>query len=163
MSSDPKRLANIVILNVSNFFKKINKNCILHGTTCPQTLQQNEVTKRKSMHILEISRLLLIGVCAPKTYWADAVTYAVHLLNYMASRVLSFQTSLAALADHVTLSPSLHLEPKVFCCVAYIYLRKFNEANLTRVQCSVFFLALIPNKKRYRCYHPPGICMLSWT
>lgn len=124
---------------LSQFFKIKNKK--LHSSW--DNLSPNSATKwsdqKKNLHILKITRLFLIGVCAFKTYWDDAVTYAIHLLNCMASRVLSFRTSLAALADHVTLSSSLQLDPKVFCCVTYICLH--NSRKQTWPVCNAVCLS----------------------
>ena len=87
----------MVSILIRIFLSFFTEKGILHETTCPQTPQQNGVAERKNRHILEITRALLIGSCAPKTYWADAVTYAIYIMNRMPSRVLSFRTPLAVL------------------------------------------------------------------
>uniref|UniRef100_A0A2N9HDA0 Reverse transcriptase Ty1/copia-type domain-containing protein n=1 Tax=Fagus sylvatica TaxID=28930 RepID=A0A2N9HDA0_FAGSY len=50
--------------------------------------------KGRTGHILETARALLIGAHVPSRYWDDAVATAVHLLNRMPTKVLTFQTPL---------------------------------------------------------------------
>lgn len=124
---------------MSQFFK--NKG-ILPETTCPQTPQQNGVVERKNRRILEITCALLISVCAPKTYWANAMIYDVYLMNRMSSLVLSFRTHLA---------------------VAYVNLHKnqWSKLDLYVVRC--VFIRFSPQQNRYRCYHPiPDIYTSPW-
>lgn len=129
---------------MSQFLK--NKG-ILHETSCPQTPQQNGVTERKNKHLLEVTRALLIGAYAPKTYWADAVTYTVHLMNRMPSRVLSFRTPLAVLTNHVSL-PSTLTSNHEFLGVWHMYIfTKINKASLIHARYGVFSLVLVLNKK----------------
>lgn len=104
---------------LSKFFQN---NGILHETTCPRTLQQNGVAERKNRHILETTKALLTGVSVPHNYWVDTITYAVYLMNRMPSRALSFRTPLEVLAKHVSIPSSLHLDPRVFGCVANVHL-----------------------------------------
>lgn len=67
-----------------------SKHGILRETTCPQTLEQNWVAECKNKNILETTRSLLIGAQASRSYWVDAITYVVYLLNRMLSKVLDF-------------------------------------------------------------------------
>jgi IS30 family transposase len=76
---------------------------LFHETSCSQTPQQNGIAERKNRHILETARALLIGAHVPSRYWDDAVTMAVHLLNRMPTKVLTFQTPLKVLSNHVPL------------------------------------------------------------
>lgn len=118
---------------------------ILHETMCPQTPHQNGVAERKNRHILEITRALLIGSYAHETHWADAITYAIYLMNRMPSRVLSFRTPLAVLAYHTLLFSALYLQPQVFGAVC------------------VSWLALVPNKRAIDVIiHPLGIRTSPW-
>lgn len=93
---------------------------LIHETSCAQTPQQNGVAERKNRHILETARALLLGASMPQSFWTDAVSTAVHLLNRMPSKVLSFKTPLQCLSAHVTLPNVLMLSPRVFGCVAYV-------------------------------------------
>lgn len=55
-----------------------------------------------------------IEVAAPQSYWADAVTYVVYVINRMLSKMLDFRTPLDVLTDHVSLPSSLNLTSHIF-------------------------------------------------
>jgi hypothetical protein len=97
---------------------------LIHETSCPQTPQQNGVAERKNRHILETARALLIGGHMPSRHWGDVVATAVHLLNRMSSKVLNFKTPLQILSTYVPLPTMLMLPPRIFGCVAFVYLHK---------------------------------------
>lgn len=139
-------------LELSEF---LQEKGILHETTCPQTPQQNGVAERKNRHILETTRAHLIGSYAPKAYWADAITYAVYLMNRVPSRVLSFRTPLEQLDNHVTISSSLHLQPRVFGCTVYVHLHKNQRSKLDPCAEKCIFLGFSPQQNGYQYYHPP--------
>lgn len=138
-----------------DFSQFLQDKGLLHETTCHQTPQHNEVAERKNRHILEITWALLIGAWALKTYWADAVTYDVYLMNRIPLRVLSFRTPLAMLGDHVSIFSTLHLEPRVFGCVAYVHLHKNQRSKLDPCAIRRVFIGFSPQRKGYQCYHPP--------
>lgn len=113
------------------------------------------MVERKNRHILETTRALLIGSYAPKAYRADAITYAVYLMNRMPSCIFSFWSPLEELTNHVTISPSLHLQPRVFGCTVYVHLHKNQRSKLDPCAKKCVFLGFSPQQKGYRCYHPP--------
>ena len=75
-------------------------------------------------------------------------------MNQMPLRVLSFTTPLAVLVDHVLLPSTLHLERRVFGCVAYVHLHKNQRIKLDLCAVRCVFLGSNPQQKGYRCYHP---------
>jgi len=85
----------------SELLSFFQNNGILHETTSSRTAQQNGVAECKNRHIIETTRALLIGAHVPQHYWIDAVTYAVYLINRMPSQVLSFNTPLQTLTQHI--------------------------------------------------------------
>ena len=66
----------------------------------------------------------------PSRYWADVVTIVVHLLNRMPTKVLTFQTPLKVLSDHVPLPIVLLLPPRIFGYVAFVHLHKNQRSKL---------------------------------
>ncbi|KAB2621081.1 hypothetical protein D8674_037660 [Pyrus ussuriensis x Pyrus communis] len=96
---------------LSNFLRDQG---ILHETTCPHTPQQNGVAERKNRHILETAHALLIGASVPNRFWHDMVTYAVHVINRMPSRVFDFLTPLQVLMKFVPVVSTHTLTPHVF-------------------------------------------------
>jgi len=131
-----------------------NQHGLIHETSCSQTPQQNGVAERKNRHILETTRALLLGAYMPQRFWTDAVSTAVHLLNRMPSKVLSFQTPLQYLYTHVTLPNALMLPPRVFGCVAYVYLHKNQCSKLDPCARRCLFLGYGIHQKGYPCYDP---------
>jgi len=95
---------------------------ILHQTSCPNSLKQNGVAKRKNRHLLEVIRSLLIGGNIPSYLWAEALSSAVYLINKVPSSMLNFKRSLDALSHHFTLNFVNYLPPHIFGCVIYVHL-----------------------------------------
>ena len=69
----------------------MSSNGILHQTSCAYTPQQNGVAKRKTRHLIETIRTLLLRSNVPFRYWGDAVLMACYLINRMPSSVLGNQ------------------------------------------------------------------------
>ncbi|XP_057962224.1 uncharacterized protein LOC131153781 [Malania oleifera] len=154
--------ATMKVLRSDNGGEYVNKHlkayCTQHGliheTSCSQTPQQNGVAERKNRHVLETTRALLLGAHMPKRFWTDAVSIAVHLLNRMPSKVLSFKTPLQCLSTYVSLPTALMLPPRVFGCVVYVYLHKNQRTKLDLCACRCLFLGYGVHQKGYRCYDP---------
>ncbi|RVW70212.1 Retrovirus-related Pol polyprotein from transposon TNT 1-94 [Vitis vinifera] len=60
--------------------------------------EQNGVVECKNRHILETTRVFLLGAHVPSSYWPDVVITVVHLINQMPSWIMGFKTPLQALA-----------------------------------------------------------------
>ena len=90
----------IKVLRIDNGTEYINtifqafcsSNGILHLTSCPHTLQQNGVSKRKHMHIVEIGLSLLYKSNLPYNYWSYAFSTTVYLMNRLLSFILNFKS-----------------------------------------------------------------------
>lgn len=81
----------------------------------PQTLHQNVVVEQKNIHILEAARAFLIYASALQTYWADAVTYIIYLINQMPTKVLDSRTPLAVLAKSCVIAFFTRSYSAYFC------------------------------------------------
>ncbi|RVW18851.1 Retrovirus-related Pol polyprotein from transposon RE1 [Vitis vinifera] len=64
---------------------------LLHETSCSQTPQQNGVAERKNWHILETSRVLLLGAMVSSFHWGDVVATAVYLINRIVRNIRLIQ------------------------------------------------------------------------
>ncbi|TYK10815.1 Transposon Ty3-G Gag-Pol polyprotein [Cucumis melo var. makuwa] len=62
--------------------------------------------KRKNRHLLEVARSLILSTSLSSYLWGVIVLTATHLINWMSSRVLHFQTPLEFLKSHIPLPAS---------------------------------------------------------
>ncbi|PKI56089.1 hypothetical protein CRG98_023521 [Punica granatum] len=81
----------------SNGFKAMCEEFgIHHQFTMPYSPQQNGVSKRKNMSIMEMARCLLQEKGLPKKFWAKAANTAVFLLNRLPTKAVDKKTPLGA-------------------------------------------------------------------
>lgn len=59
----------------------LTQNGIVHQKTNPYTPEQNGVAERNNRSISDKARCMLLESQLPKEFWAEAVNYAVYLLN----------------------------------------------------------------------------------
>ncbi|RVW74217.1 Retrovirus-related Pol polyprotein from transposon RE1 [Vitis vinifera] len=129
--------------------KYLEGHGIIHQTTCSNTLQQNAVAKRKNRHLLEVVRASLIAAKILISYWREAITSTVYLINRVPSSSINFQTPLQALIYVIVALTVPNLPPRVFGCVAFVHLHKHQRTKLTSraLQCVLVGYAL--HKKGY--------------
>jgi transposase InsO family protein len=89
-----KRIKILRSDNASEYTQSVmNSFCadhgIIHQTNCPHTSQQNGVTERKHLHLVDVAHTLLFHMRVPKHFWGDVVFTACHLINRMPSVVLN--------------------------------------------------------------------------
>ncbi|XP_070672226.1 uncharacterized protein [Malus domestica] len=135
----------------SNFFRDQG---IIHETTCLYTPQQNGVAERKNSHSFETALALLIGGSVPKSFWPDAITYAVYVINCMSSRVVEFCTPLQVLTEHVPVVCTNTLTPQMFGCVSYVHIHKIHHSKLDPCAIRCVFVGFVSYQTGYKCYHP---------
>ena len=93
------------------------KNEIIHQTSCSHTFQQNGVVERKHKHILDVARIMMIHMSAPKYLWSDAVSSDCHLINRMSSSVLDKISPFSCLYPNKT---PFSMTPHFFCCACFV-------------------------------------------
>ena len=128
---------------------------IKHETSCPYTPQQNGLAERKIGDIIDKSRTLLIQENVPVNLWGFAVMTAMHLINRLPSKVLSFKSPLELLEEcFPTVKLKTGLPVKVFGCVCYVHnpKHKQNKWNAKALKC--VFLGYSTTQKGYKVYHP---------
>ena len=139
----------------SDLQKYLEGHGIIHQTTCSNTPQQNGVVERKNRYLLEVVRTSLIAAKTPISYWGEAITSAVYLINRVLSSSINFQTPLQALTNVVVAPTVPNLPPRVFGCVVFVHLHKHQCTKLTSHALQYVFVRYALHKKGYRCYHPP--------
>ena len=128
---------------------------IVHQTTCPDTPQQNGVAERKNRHLLEVVRASLFEANMPSSYWGEALTSAVYLINRTPSCSIDFQTPHQALNKCVNAPSVPNLQPHVFGCVVFVHLHKHQRHKLAPQALKCVFVGYAMYQKGYRCYHLP--------
>lgn len=76
------------------FFDFYKKEGITRHFTVRDTPQQNGVAERMNRTLLEKVQCMLSNVGLDKQFWAEAVTYASHLINHLPSAALKGKTPL---------------------------------------------------------------------
>ena len=127
---------------------------IVHQTTCPYTLQQNGVAERKNRHLLEVVHASLLGANALMSYWGEAISSTIYLINRVPSTFLVFQTSFDVLTKAVEAPIVPNLPPRVFGCVVFVHLPKEQRNKLESRALKCIFVGYSSSHKGYRCYHP---------
>ena len=103
-----------------NFY--LQKNGIVHQSSCVDTPQQNGVAERKNRHLLEVTRSLMLATNVPKQFWGEVVLSATYLINRVPSSVLNFNTPHTVLQTTYPTSKILTSIPlKVFGCSAFVH------------------------------------------
>ena len=86
--------------------------------------------ERKNMHLLEVTRSLLLVGHVPSHLWGEALSSVVYLINRTPSSVLGFRRPLDVLSYHCTLPLVVHLGPRIFGCVVYVHLHTNQRTKL---------------------------------
>lgn len=133
----------------------LSQHEIIHQSSCVDTPQQNEVSKRKNRHLLEVSRALMFTMNIPKYLWGDTVLTSSYLINRLPSRPLKFNTPLSVLTKHNPQVFKPHDIPlKTFGCTAFVHLHNQVQSKLDPRAVKTVFVGYSPTKKGHRCYCP---------
>ncbi|CAM8903741.1 unnamed protein product [Rhodiola kirilowii] len=121
-----------------------------HNFSAPWTPQQNGVVERKNRTLEDMSRTMLIASGVPKSFWAEAVYAACHILNRASLRSMIGKTPYELLRGR---KPNIaHL--KVFGCKYYVQnngkesLGKFDARSDQGV-----FVGYSSHSKAYKVYN----------
>lgn len=74
------------------FHKACREEGIVRHLTVPRTPQQNGVVVRLNRTLLEKVRCMLLQACLNKSFWAEAITCASHLVNRLPSAPIDGKT-----------------------------------------------------------------------
>jgi hypothetical protein len=134
-----------------NEFEEFCKKCgIARQKNTPDTPQQNGVTERMNMTLMEKARCMLNGVELGQEFWAEAVGTACYLVNRSPSSTLDDKTPQEVWTSK---EPSLtHL--KVFGCDAYVHVPKENKSKLDKKVEKCIFIGYKDGLKGYKLWNP---------
>ena len=112
------RCDNGIKYTTDKFVKFCEVVGIEHQLTTTYTPQQNGVSERKNMIIMEIARCLLFEKEMPKICWAEAVNTTIFMLNRLPTKALKGKTPFEAWYG---LKPSIHNLNILVICVLLIF------------------------------------------
>ncbi|XP_059638974.1 uncharacterized protein LOC132281274 [Cornus florida] len=87
--------------NITQFGRTIKKFRSDQGTE--YTYGENGRSERKNRHILDLARVICIGINVLQSFWRDAVLTAVYIINRTPSRILNFAAPLSILHPNSSL------------------------------------------------------------
>lgn len=134
-----------------NIYLPIEKYCkndgIRHELTVRHTPQQNGVSERKNQTIMEMARCMLKMKMLDKEFWAEAVSYAVYLINRSPTKGLNNCTPHEAWFG---LKPKVcHL--RTFGCVAYAHIPDALRNKLDDKAEKCIFIGIVKGAKLTSC------------
>jgi histone deacetylase 1/2 len=124
---------------------------------CPYTSQQNGRAERKHRHVAELGLTLLAQAKMPFSYWWEAFSTAVYLINRLPSSVNPNESPYALLfkkePDYIALKP--------FGCACYPCLKPYNQHKLQFHTTRCIFLGYSNSHKGYKCVNSHGRVFVS--
>lgn len=99
---------------------------IAQQISCPHTLQQNGVVERKHRHIVEMGLCLLSQSHLPSSFWVEAFSTAVFLINRLPMPQLRNMSPYEKLLNR---APNYRFL-KVFGCTCFPHLVPYNKHKL---------------------------------
>lgn len=128
------------------FMEVCRKEGIVRHFTVRGTPQQNGVAERMNRTLLEKVRCMLLDSGFSKQFWAEAVTYACHLINRLPAAANGGKTPIEIWkGTHATDYDSLH----IFGCPAYYHAK---ESKLDPRAKKAKFLGFSTGVKGYRLW-----------
>ncbi|CAL2235970.1 unnamed protein product [Prunus armeniaca] len=128
---------------------------IISQRSCLSTPQQNGVAERKSRHLLDVVRILLLESSTPSRFLCEALSTAIHLINRLPSPTLNHNSPFTRLFGH----PLSYSNLRTFGCVCYVHLHAHEHTKLTAQSIPCAFLGYSVHQKGFLCYDPNLRCI----
>ena len=127
----------------------LQKEGIIHYSSCNDTPQQNGIAERKNGHLLEITRALIFQMNIPKSFWGEAVLIATYLINRLPSPILNYSSPVETLSRFFPKFDGFnYLSPRIFGCVAFVHIYAHQRSKLDPRALKCIFVGYSPTKKR---------------
>ncbi|KAL5582111.1 hypothetical protein UlMin_014553 [Ulmus minor] len=130
------------------FGKLCEDEGVQHQLTVGYTLEQNGVSERKNITVMETARAMLMEKGLLKTFWAEAVYTTVYLLNRCLTNSVKDKTPVEAWSGRK--SSAKHL--RVFSCICYTHIPQEKRSKLDGKTEKGIFLGYSTQSKGYRVY-----------
>jgi hypothetical protein len=134
----------------NEFTNFCHENGIRRQLTAAYTPQQNGVAERKNRTIMNMVRSMLLEKKVPKTFWPEAVNWAIHILNRSPTFAVKDKTPEEAWSG---VKPSVEYF-KVFGCLSHVHVSDNNRTKLDDKSRGSVLLGVSAESKAYRLYDP---------
>ena len=132
------------------FMTFLRDHGISHQISCPYTPQQNGVVERKHRHIVAIGLCLLAQSRLPHSFWVEAFTATIFLINCLPTPK----------PDHISPYEKLLQRPpgytflKSFGCACFPHMVPYNRHKLSFKFVPCVFISYDDHYKSYCCLDP---------
>uniref|UniRef100_A0A251RWD9 Putative zinc finger, CCHC-type n=1 Tax=Helianthus annuus TaxID=4232 RepID=A0A251RWD9_HELAN len=130
--------------------KLFEQNGTFQRMSCPYTPQQNGRVERKHRHIVETGLAMLFHAKLPATYWVDAFSSAVFIINRLPTTLLYGKSPFEILYHQRPNFASF----RSFGCRVYPYLRDYTPHKLSPRSIPCIFVGYSSKYKGYLCLDP---------
>ncbi|KAJ9536451.1 hypothetical protein OSB04_un000359 [Centaurea solstitialis] len=130
------------------FHEVCRKEGIVRHFTVPRTPQQNRVAERLNRTLLEKVRCMLLQASLDKSFWAEAITYASHIVNRLPSTAINGNTPIKVWTGKHAFD---YDDLRIFGCITYFHV---TESKLDARAKKAIFVGFSTSVKRYRLWCP---------
>ncbi|KAJ6861975.1 retrovirus-related pol polyprotein from transposon RE2 [Populus alba x Populus x berolinensis] len=123
---------------------------ITHLTTPPHTPELNGYSERRHRHIVETGLTLLTHASLPFSFWPQAFSTAVYLINRMPTKTLQFSSPFELIFNTAPNYSKL----KSFGCLCYPWLRPYSSHKLEPKSKPCVFMGYSLSQSAYLCFDP---------
>jgi hypothetical protein len=134
----------------NEFTNFCHENGIRRQLIAAYTPQQNGVAERKNRTIMNMVRSMLSEKKMPKTFWPEAVNWAIYILNQSPTFAVKDKTPEEAWSG---VKPSVEYF-KVFGCLSHVHVSDNNRTKLDDKSRGSVLLGVSAESKAYRLYDP---------
>lgn len=122
---------------------------IVHQKTAPYTPEQNGLSERANRTIMEKVRCMLYGANLSKGFWAEAVKYAVDVIN-----ALPNTADKEKCPDEIWFGHKPNIKKfRIFGCKAYAHVPNQKRTKLEMKSTKCIFIGFPENTKAYKLYN----------
>ncbi|WVZ83459.1 hypothetical protein U9M48_030605 [Paspalum notatum var. saurae] len=118
--------------------------------TAPYSPQQNGVVERRNQTVMAMARCLLKARKVPGTFWGEAASTAVFLLNRSPTKSVTGKTPYEAWHGE---KPAVQFL-RTFGCIAHVKVTRPHGGKLDDRSIKMVFVGYEPGSKAYRVYDP---------
>jgi len=132
----------------TKFRNHLQSHSIVQRLACPYTPSQNGIAERKHRHVTETGLTLMFHARLPISFWVEAFSTAVFLINRLPSPSLGGQTPYDLLFGK---KPDYSML-RTFGCLCFPYLRDYSPHKLSPKSAPCVFLGYSTLHKGFRCF-----------